>query len=386
MSVHGALIAQDRCFARNPNGRGPEITGAHAYHLENVKFVQAMTTIATEWGIEILDGKLREAELGEQGIKALHLEDGRKLDGDFFIDASGFGSQLLGKALAEPYISFSSSLFNDRAIVGNWNRDNDHDVEPILPYTTAETMDAGWCWRIEHEHAIHRGYVYSSASISDDTAREEFLRKNPKATTWERPVHFKSGRYNRCWVKNVMAIGNAGGFVEPLESTGLMVIAGQCVDFVNQIMYIGITPKVQEFFNAQRAKSWDTIRDFLTLHFWANTRLSTPYWQHVRHDTNISGIQPLLDAYTDMGPTQLLHRLGYAQDIFFGLEGFLCMLVGNKVPYKNIYTPTDAERNQINTMRARNEAIARNGYTVREALDVVKHPGWQWHRDVVNRS
>jgi len=381
MSVHAALMRQNRCFARGQNGT-PEITGAHAFHLENVKFVRGLTTIALECGIEILDGKLREAEIGEQGIKALHLEDGRVIDGHFFIDASGFRSELLGKALQEPYISYSSTLFNDRAIVGNWDRTN----EPILPYTTAETMDSGWCWRIEHERAIHRGYVYSSASISDDAARDEFLRKNPKATTWDRPVQFKSGRYRRCWVKNVMAVGNSGGFVEPLESTGLMVIAGQCIDFVNQIKYVGMTPKVQELFNLQRAKSWDTIRDFLSLHFFANTRLNTPYWQHVRNESDISGIKPLLEAYEDMGPTQLLARLGYAQDIFFGLEGFLVMLVGNKVPYRNTYIPTEAERAAIQTMRARNESIARTGYTVREALDIVKHPSWQWHRDVVSQN
>ncbi len=115
--------------------------------------------------------------LPEGGIAAVHLEDGRRLDADFFIDCSGFRSELLGKALAEPFLSFDRSLFCDRAVVGGWERTD----EPILPYTTAETMDCGWAWQIEHEHHVNRGYVYSSQAISDDEAAAEFLRKNPKA-------------------------------------------------------------------------------------------------------------------------------------------------------------------------------------------------------------
>ncbi len=380
MCTHAALMKQDKCFARNQNGM-PEITGVHAYHLENVKFVRALTTFATECGIEFIDGKLKEAELCEEGIKALHLEDDRKIEGDFFIDASGFSSHLLGKALKEPYISYSDCLFNDRAIPGNWDRTD----EPILPYTTAETMDAGWCWRIEHTNAIHRGYVYSSAAISDDEARAEFIRKNPKVVPWDKPVKFKSGRYNRCWVKNVMAVGNAGGFVEPLESTGLMVIAGQCIDFVNQMKYVGITPKVQELFNHEWAKHWDTIRDFLVLHFWSNTRLDTPYWKQVRNETDLSSIKPMLDFYAEVGPTQLISKLGYYSDILFGLEGFLVLLVGSKVPYKHLHMPSDEEWKIVQAIRSHHETIARNGFTVREALDIVNHPGWQWTRDVVNQ-
>ena len=135
---------------------------------------------------------------------------------DLYIDSSGFASVLLGKALAEPFISFQSSLFDDRAVVGWWPRGE----EPIQPYTTAESMSAGRNWRIDHETRIDRGYVYCSAYISDTDAEAEFRTKNPKVSD-TRIVKFKTGRYVRGWVKNVVAIGNASGFVEPLESTAL---------------------------------------------------------------------------------------------------------------------------------------------------------------------
>ena len=177
--------------------------------------------------MEIIDGKVTGSERRpEGGIAAVHLEDGRRLAADFFIDASGFRSELLGRALEEPFVSFDRSLFCDRAVVGGWERTD----EPILPYTTAETMDAGWAWQIEHEHHVNRGYVYSSQAISDDEAAAEFLRKNPKAPQSPRVVKFRSGRYRRQWVDNVVAIGNAGGFVEPLEATALMIVCAQRAD------------------------------------------------------------------------------------------------------------------------------------------------------------
>ena len=110
--------------------------------------------------------------------------------GDLYVDCSGFRSLLLGQALKEPFMSFASSLFCDRAIIGGWDRDD----ERVLPFTVAETMNAGWCWQIDHEHRINRGYVHSSAFMSEDEAMREFLHKNPKVRE-TKVVKFVSGRY-----------------------------------------------------------------------------------------------------------------------------------------------------------------------------------------------
>ena len=136
---------------------------------------------------------------------------------------------LLGKTLGEPFVSFKQQpVLRPRGR----RRLGPRTDEPIQPYTTAETMDAGWCWQIEHEHRINRGYVYCSAFISDEDAEREFRRKNPKVGP-TRIVKFVSGRYERAWVKNVVAIGNACGFVEPLEATSLAVICDECDSLVN---------------------------------------------------------------------------------------------------------------------------------------------------------
>src|SRR5690606_13296003 len=123
-------------------------------------------------------------------------------------------SELIGQVLNEPFVSFSNALFCESAVVGGWERTDD----PYHPYTTAETMNAGWCWRIDHDDLINRGYVFSSKFISDDEAVDEFKKKNPLANV-AKVIRFRSGTFRRSWVKNVVAVGNAVGFVEPLEST-----------------------------------------------------------------------------------------------------------------------------------------------------------------------
>src|SRR5262249_58189137 len=139
---------------------------------------------------------------------ALVSQPGGTEPGALYSDCPGSRPLLLSQTLREPYISFKPSLFCDRAIWGGWAR----GAEPIKPYTTAEAMDAGWCWRIDHEFLINRGYVYSSAFISDEDAEREFRAKNPKVQT-TKPVKFVTGRHERAWVKNVVGIGNDAGFV-----------------------------------------------------------------------------------------------------------------------------------------------------------------------------
>jgi tryptophan halogenase len=302
------------------------------------------------------------------------------LSADFFIDASGFRSELLGKAMGEPFVSFASTLFCDRAIVGSWPRNK----VPILPYTIAETMDAGWCWQIEHPDSINRGYVYSSAFISDDAAREEFVRKNPLAKTWDRPVKFRSGRHQRMWVDNVLAIGNAAGFVEPLESTALMIVCSHCELFVQflETTHLDPTHTIRDLYNHVTESTWEEVRDFLSLHYRFNNLLDTPFWQQCREKVDLAGAAPLVEFYQENGPTGLCrHRLRntLGSGNQFGLDGFLVMLVGNRVPYGCKHCPSEAERKLWNQKRAQFRAQAANGVTADEALTWIRHPAWSWN-------
>ena len=331
-------------------------------------------------GVEFIDGRVSEVERGPQGVVAVHLEDGRRLEADFFIDASGFRSELLGKALDEPFIPYAGSLACDRAVVGGWERGPD---EPILPYTTAETMDHGWAWQIEHERHVNRGYVFSSAFVSDDEAREEFLRKNPKANKDGRVVKFRTGRYQRLWVDNVAAIGNAAGFVEPLEATALMMTCIQLRTLLDVLLgcHLEPTPTIRAVYHQYVTTAWDEVRDFLSVHYKFNTRFTTPFWRHCQEDTDVSSIAPLLDFYHENGPSGFGRYLLRATSTNYGIEGFLVHLVGNRVPHKKAYEPAVAERQLWEKHRQANAAKGRAAMTIQEALPFVRHPKWKWLGD-----
>ena len=373
-----ALMENGKVFMRNTDG-SPNMHAGIGFHIENKKLVDTLETIARSLNIEFIDARVAGATRGKMGIDSITLDDGRQIAADFFIDSSGFRSELMGKALEEPYIPFDKTLFCDRAVVGGWER----TTEPILPFTTSETMDAGWCWQIEHEHYVNRGYVFCSSFISDDDARAEFRRKNPKLPDNLRVVKFRSGRYRRAWVDNVVAVGNACGFVEPLEATALMVVCAQCQSLCNflAISRLSPTPTLQSLYNTAFAIAWDEIRDFLGLHYKLNTRLDNPFWRHCREDTDLSGIQDVMDFYQENGPSPLCqHLLKFTQSPF-GADGFLSMFVGNQAPYRNSYQPSPQEQSIWHNHRSTLRAQASTALTVKEALGYIRHPAWQWYGD-----
>lgn len=202
VGIPSGLMTHNAIFVRQATGQ-PLIEPHFAYHIENENFVAFLETHALDIGVRIVDDTIVEVRQDDHGVAGLKLAAGTVAQADLYVDSSGFVSLLLSKTLGEPFRSFKSSLFCDRAVVGGWPRAE----EPIQPYTTAETMNAGWCWQIEHEKRINRGYVYSSSFLTDAEAETEFRAKNPKVGP-TRVVKFISGRYERSWVKNVVAIGN----------------------------------------------------------------------------------------------------------------------------------------------------------------------------------
>ena len=382
--LQAALMADGKAFPRNPRGGGPDMSGGFGFHIENKKLVETLEIMAAELGVTFTEGKVSGTERGPGGLSALLLDDGQRLEADFFIDCSGFRSELLGRALAEPFVSYDRALFCDRAVIGGWER----TTEPILPYTIAETMEAGWAWQIEHEHHINRGYVYCSQFISDDEACAEFQRKNPQAPASPRVVKFRSGRYARVWVDNVVAIGNAAGFVEPLEATALMVVTQQCQHLTTMLEHTAMqpTPTGRALFNKLIVESFDDTRDFLALHYKLNTRLDNPFWRHCVADTDMGGLGPLLDFYKENGPTGVARYTLPTQMSNFGIEGYLVMLVGNKAPYKARHVATSAEQHAWTTNRSAYMATALQGLTVAESLRIIRSPQWRWNNESAVRQ
>jgi tryptophan halogenase len=383
-SPYSALMGRDRPFHRGPDG-GPVLSGSFGYHLENATFVRWLERAAAESGIRVVDGTVSGVQTCSAGVAAVTLGDGRPMSADLFVDASGFRSMLMRGALAEPVVSFAPTLWCDRAVIGGWDR---RPGEPIHPYTLVETMDGGWAWQIDHERRVNRGYVYSSAFVDDAAAEAEFRRKNP-AVVDTRVVRFASGRCERAWVGNVVAIGNAYGFVEPLEATSLGMICAASRN-LTELLADGdrhLLDGHRAIFNATTAGMMDATRWFLGLHYRFNTRLGTPFWRACRGEArdnpgvDVTGVQPLIDYYRDVGPSAMFRTALLTPNDPFGVEGYLVLLVGQQVPYRRTYQPADADRAAWDRLRAGFAAAADQGVTMSEALQRLRHPQFGWRRD-----
>ena len=378
VGLQTGLMSHNAAFHRQSNGfpaLSREVTNDLAYHIENEKFVGWCDGHARGLGVEIIDGTVADVRRDETGIAALVLESRRELSAHLYVDSSGFYSRLLGKEMAEPFLSFKSTLLCDRAVVGGWARED----EQIKPYTVAETMDAGWCWQIDHENRINRGYVYSSSFISDDAAEREFRVKNPKVPA-TRIVKFVSGRYERAWVENVVGIGNSAGFVEPLEATSLSAICTQCKVLAESLIDSNLLPgpAYRHQFNVRNALSWDMIRQFLGVHYRFNTRLETPFWRECREKVDIYAASEIVEFYREAGPS-VLFRTNLLEAVDpFGMEGYLSMLVGQQVPYRNVPPVAEREWSTWANIRRVIAEKSRAGVTVAEVLQLIRDPRWQW--------
>jgi tryptophan halogenase len=375
-SAESAMMLRDRAAPRGAGG-GPALdTRVLAYHFENERLVTYLEGYATGLGVEIVDDAVVEVRRDARGVAGLVMRSGPAEEADLYVDCSGFGSLLLGKTLGEPFASYKSSLICERAIVGGWERTAD---EPIHPYTTCETMDAGWCWRIDHEGRINRGYVYSPAFIDDAAAEAEFRRKNSRVGA-TRVVRFVSGRYERAWVGNVVAIGNASGFVEPLEASSLAVICSRTKLLTNILVNCDgeVRPTQVTLFNRENATNWDSIRDFLAVHYRFNTRLNTPFWEHCREHTALYGAAEIVEHYRENGPDPFWGAAMFGPHESFGMGAYLALLVGQRVPYRRAREASEAERWVWAERRREMAERAGRGMTVREVLEVIRDPRWRW--------
>jgi tryptophan halogenase len=376
MDLSSALMDRAKALPKRADGVPdlPPPGGNFAWHIENKLFVAWLEKACRREGVRFTDAELAGVETGEQGISGIRLSDGSARKADYYIDSTGFASELIGKALAEPFEDYSGSLFCDRAVAGGWDRDG----EPILPYTLSEPMDSGWCWRIDHPDRIHRGYVFSSTHASDEEATDAYRKVAPKAGN-PRIVRFRSGRYRRSWIGNVAGVGNAAGFVEPLEATALMVICLQCRWLADGLIdsLLEPNPSLARLYNTLNGSVWSQIRDFLALHYKFNAKPDTPFWHRCREEIPLHGVADLVEFYQENGPSAI-NAGNLPQGNPFGIEGYLAILTGLKVPHRKTHRPSEIEIRRWESYRERHRRIAQGGIGMREVLRQLSSPAvWQ---------
>ena len=259
-----------------------DMNSEYAYHFDAIKFGQFLRKkYCTE--VNHILGEVIDCELGESGIKSLKVgsDKGFKsydIEADLFIDCTGFKSLLLGQFLQEPYISYESLLPNDSA----WATHISYvDKEKMCPYTECTAINNGWVWKIPLWDSIGTGYVNSSKHISHEDAKQEFIDHLGTSDCEFIHIPMKIGRYKRTWVKNVVAIGLSGGFIEPLESNGLFTVHQNLLALYKTLRRGKVSQLLKDFYNKGMNVNFDTFADFVAVHYAFTKRTDTSYWKDI---------------------------------------------------------------------------------------------------------
>lgn len=310
-----------------------------AYHLDNARLVAFLRDQALAAGVERVDATVADAVVADGGatVRELVADDGRRFAFDLYVDCSGFRSLLIEKALGSPFVSFGASLFTDRAWVATAPLAGD-----VPPYTLAETLSCGWMWSTPQADEDHRGYVFSSAFADPEEALEEMRRRVPGMGE-ARLVKFRAGRHEHFWKGNVVALGNAYGFVEPLESTALHMLIRQ-IGLLLQSFPLCRGGGPEGLLNRKVAGTWDYLRWFLALHYKFNRRLETPFWRACRNDVDVSSHGELLESFAARGPLsydRVARRHFDYPDPLWGAEGVDVLLLAQEVAARLPRPPMD---------------------------------------------
>lgn len=294
------LAAYENRFAVLPKGRMN-----YAYHMDAGRYAAFLRQRSEKLGVERVEGKIEQVNLNPANgeIQSLTLASGQQVEGDFFIDCTGFRALLIERALHAGFEDWSHWLPCDRALAVQTE-----SVGEPLAYTRSIAHDAGWQWRIPLQNRVGNGLVYASRYISDEQARETLLGNLAgRPITEPKPIQFRTGTRRKHWVKNCLALGLASGFLEPLESTSIHLVQRSLVRFVQLFPAVQSTPdggvlnSMVEEFNQQTRVEVERIRDFIILHYKVTEREDTPFWRYCQNMEVPSALQQRIDLFSDAG-------------------------------------------------------------------------------------
>jgi len=305
-----------------PDPRSPLSQLAYAYHFDAALYAAFLRRYAEGGGAVRVEGRIAAVERDGRGhVGALRLDDGRRVAGELFIDCSGFRSLLLGEAMGVGFEEWTHWLPCDRAVAVPSAR-----TVPLAPLTRAVAHDAGWRWRIPLQHRTGNGLVYASAHLSDDAAAARLLAAlDGQAAAEPRVIRFRTGRRDRLWQGNVVALGLAAGFLEPLESTSIHLIQSGIARLLALFPDTGFAPVLAAEYNRVMAAQYDAVRDFVILHYHANGRVGEPFWDALRAMPIPDTLATRLALFREKGRV-----LSYDDDLF-SVASWVAVLLGQGI-------------------------------------------------------
>ena len=316
--AHAAL--QNKATIQDPNPASPYSRLNSAYHFDAGLYAAYMRQLAEAAGVTRIEGEVTRVETDPDSgfVRSLVLKSGEMVEGNLFIDCSGFRSLLLGQTLETPWLDWSHWLPMDRA----WAVPSEHGG-PRKPYTMSTAQEAGWTWQIPLQHRVGNGHVFASQWMDEDRARDVLLAALPgKPLADPRLIRFRTGRFEKTWVKNVVGIGLATGFIEPLESTSIYFIQSAIQKLLNHLPDKRFAPVNTEVFNQRMDEDYAVVRDVIIMHYCLTERDDAGLWDHVRTMDIPDSLRQRLDIFADRG--MLINR---PEETFMS-SSWLAILVG----------------------------------------------------------
>jgi tryptophan halogenase len=271
----------------------------YAFHIDAGLYARFLRKFAEGFGVKRIEGKIVDVSLDATSgdIASIRLDSGDVLEGDLFIDCTGFRGLLIGNALHVGYEDWSHHLFCDSAVALQTE-----SIGPAIPYTRSIAREAGWQWRIPLQHRVGNGMVYCSRYLSDDAAKQGLLANvEGKVLTEPRVIKFRPGQRRQTWKRNCIAIGLSSGFIEPLESTSIHLIQRAIMRLLQIFPRDGIRQSDVDEYNNQTNGEIEHIRDFIVLHYHVTRRQDSPFWRACRAMDIPDSLRHRIDLFRDTG-------------------------------------------------------------------------------------
>lgn len=249
----------------------------YAYHLDSGLYAAFLRRLAEADGARRVEGKIAQVQLHPEtgNIAALQLDSGERIEGDLFLDCTGFRALLIEGALHVGFDDWTHYLPCDSAIAVQTA-----SVRPPVPYTRAIAHDAGWQWRIPLQHRQGNGIVYCSRYLDRDAAMDRlFSTIEGERLTEPNIIRFTTGARRKQWHRNCIAVGLSGGFLEPLEATSIHLIQRAILRLIRMLPMGDVSERDVAEFNEQQQTDMLQVRDFLILHYKATERRDSPFWR-----------------------------------------------------------------------------------------------------------
>lgn len=294
-----------------------------AYHFDATLYARFLRDYAEARGVRRIEGQIVDVTLSDENghIRSVRLQSGQVIEGELFIDCSGFAGVLIEKTLHTGYEDWTHWLPVNRAVAAPCNLKGE-----LSPYTIVTAREAGWTWRIPLQHRVGNGYVFSDRFTTEETAAA-LLRTSLESAPLSEPrlLRFTTGRRRQAWSRNVVAIGLSSGFLEPLESTSIHMIQSGIERLLKHFPDRRFSPANTAAYNAGVSQEMERIRDFLILHYKATRRTDSAFWNHVRTMDIPDSLALRMEIFRERG--QLIH----APDELFVDTSWLSVLIGQGV-------------------------------------------------------